>query len=820
MTKRKRKSKKKSQKINFFSDLDPNIKKTIYGVVLLTVALLLAFSLFDSAGVWGEKFNEILAKGIGIGRYFIPPALLSLSLMYFRRLENIVYLTLWFGILLIFLSFLGMVHILNDPKELLQVAQKGEAGGYLGYYISNTFLEVIGRYASIVIFLASLVIGVLISFNSYLARIINDYDKKKKQWSKAENIDEKKQEEKDRESAEEKVKISRQKQGWLTTVKNLFKNFLDRFDKQDLESSPNSPTPQDKKQEDSSKDNDGQKVKVSSNQEVSLGVDSNKISQNKPVEAGVAKIGLSEQKTRWVLPPTSLLQSESGKPEAGNIEENSQIIEKSLQNFGITAKVVDVNIGPTVTQYEVKPAQGVRLSKIVALQSDLSMSLAAHPLRIEAPIPGKSLVGIEIPNQRFALVRIRNVIESPAFKEKQGLVFTLGQDSAGNYICADVTEMPHLLIAGATGAGKSIGIANIIVSFLYKFSPDDLKLILIDPKRVELSVYNGIPHLLTPVIVDVDKVVNSLKWAVNEMERRYKILQEFGTRDLESYNAALRKKEEKTKPKEEYVVTKSVDGLSRSGNSINYKTRTAKKDAETEHEKLPYIVIILDELADIMVTHGKEVEVLIVRIAQKARAVGIHLILSTQRPSVQVITGLIKANIPARIAYQVASQIDSRTILDMAGAEKLLGKGDMLFMARDTGRPKRVQGSFIDEKEIKKVVKFLKKQSPVEYNEEVVESQTVTGLESVSGSSPDSSQESEYEDDLFEEAKETVIENKKASATFLQRKLRIGYARAARIMEMLEEAGVIGPQNGSKPREILISKDSNNIDQQQKDPNS
>jgi S-DNA-T family DNA segregation ATPase FtsK/SpoIIIE len=413
---------------------------------------------------------------------------------------------------------------------------------------------------------------------------------------------------------------------------------------------------------------------------------------------------------------------------------------------------------------------GVKLSKITALQSDLSLALAAHPIRIEAPIPGKSLVGVEVPNKKFALVGMRNMLDSDDFqKSSYVLPIALGRDVAGFPVFANLARMPHLLVAGATGTGKSVCINTIILSLLYRHSPNILKFIFIDPKRVELTVYNGIPHLITPTIVEPKKAVNALKWAVREMEKRYEMLATGGSRDIFSYNAK----------------------------------QASKKDGEI----MPFIVVVIDELADLMMSYGRDIEATVVRLAQMARAVGIHLIVSTQRPSVEVITGLIKANITSRIAFQVASGIDSRTILDATGAEDLLGKGDMLFQAGDVSKPKRIQGTFVTEKEVKDVAKFIKMQSE-QMEEEGATEGASTGTLSIE---PDAvvadvrhgSGDEDGGDDMYHEAKEVVIQAGKASASLLQRRLRVGYARAARLLDLLEESGIIGPGEGAKPREVF-----------------
>lgn len=462
----------------------------------------------------------------------------------------------------------------------------------------------------------------------------------------------------------------------------------------------------------------------------------------------------------WTSPGIDLLEEAKSKADAGNIKENAATISQTLASFGIDVTMGEVNVGPTVTQYTLKPSSGVKLTKITGLDHNLALSLAAHPIRIEAPIPGKSAVGVEIPNKVSAIVRLKDIFVSPEYKAtKSPLEFALGRDVAGKPMVADLSKMPHLLIAGATGSGKSVMINDLLMGLLYRNSPADLKLILVDPKRVELSLYNDIPHLLSPVIVEPEKCISALKWATAEMERRYKVFAEEGKRNIGEYNSA-------------------------------------KKE-----EGMPYIVIIIDELADLMSVAAQEVEGLIVRLAQMARATGIHLVLATQRPSVDVITGLIKANIPARIAFSVASQFDSRTILDQAGAEKLLGKGDMLFSSPEFIKPRRVQGVFISDKEVKGVTDYLRNARAPQYNEEILAQPVRLGGGRAGGGGDFET----ADDDLFQEAADTVIRSGKASASLLQRRLRVGYARAARLLDLLEERGVVGPPDGARPRDVLVS---------------
>lgn len=463
----------------------------------------------------------------------------------------------------------------------------------------------------------------------------------------------------------------------------------------------------------------------------------------------------------WQFPSVSLLSQKQDKADAGDVNANAQIIHDTFANFNIDVEMEGANIGPRVTQYTLKPPAGAKLTKITALSDNLALDLAAHSIRIEAPIPGKRAVGIEVPNVKSATVRLSSLLTSHEWQDKgSALTFAIGRDISGTPVVADLAKMPHLLVAGQTGSGKSVMINTILTSLLYRNSPSDLKLILVDPKQVELKPYDDIPHLLTPVIVEPEKCISALKWATAEMERRYRTLSEVNKRNIAEYNSL-------------------------------------KKE-----EGMPYIVIVIDELADLMMMAARDVEALIVRLAQKARAVGIHLVLATQRPSVDVITGLIKANVPARIAFTTASQVDSRTIIDQVGSEKLLGQGDMLLLTSDMPKPKRVQGAFIADDETVKVMDFIRMQRPPQYDDEVVSQPVV--LNGKGGVVPDSSM-GDADEDMFRDAVRVVIENRKASTSLLQRRLRIGYGRAARLIEQMEEQGIIGQADGSRPREVLVN---------------
>lgn len=479
---------------------------------------------------------------------------------------------------------------------------------------------------------------------------------------------------------------------------------------------------------------------------------------------------LTVEDENYEFPPIQLLAKGESKGMKGGkkaITDNATKLQKTLYSFGVSAKVENVSVGPAITRYELKPAEGVRVSKIANLADDIALNLAAESIRIEAPIPGKQAVGIEVPNKENEVVHLRDILDTQEFAEsKSNLAVGLGKDVAGNVVVTDIAKMPHLLVAGSTGSGKSVCINTLIASMIYKSKPSEVKLVMVDPKVVELSVYNGIPHLLIPVVTDPKKAAGALAWAVQEMENRYQLFSSKGVRDIKGYNKAL--------------------------------------GADEGTAKLPHIVIIIDELADLMMVAAKDVEDAICRLAQKARAAGMHLVIATQRPSVDVITGLIKANVPSRIAFAVSSQIDSRTILDMAGAEKLLGKGDMLFYPTGVSKPIRVQGAFVSDNEVQKIVDFLKANGEVQYSEDIIET-----IEKANSTDKElKEQESDDDTDPFlQDAIETVIDSQQASTSFIQRRFKVGYARAGRIMDQMEERGIISGYQGSKPREVLMSKE-------------
>jgi len=693
--KSERRVKEKRPKLNIF----PETKRGVISIILFALAVIFILSFQGAGGVAGEYVLDYSKLVFGACLWLIPLVFLAAGIIILRDIHESVYLSTLLGIVIFILSFLAIVHIfLPEARQ----------AGWLGYIVSWPFLELIGFWASLVIFFAALVISILIAFNIPLRKIPK--------------------EEEEEEAVAEKTPKGIKGIGFSPSEKRMGRFIKGIFKKPRFETKEM-----------------GEEEVVEKEKEELI-----------PTTTPILK--------DYTFPSIDLLEADKGHPSSGDIKTNMNIIEKTLENFNILVEMGEVNVGPTVTQYTLRPSSGVKLSKITALQHDISLALAAHPIRMEAPIPGRSLVGIEIPNKTATLVRLRDLLTGFDYKKDgHNLNIVLGRDVAGHPIWANLNKMPHLLIAGATGSGKSICIHSIISTLLYQKSPWELKFILIDPKRVELPLYNGIPHLLTPVIVELNKVINAFKWAIKEMEERYRLLSDVEAKDLATYNEKIAK----TSPK----------------------------------EILPYIVIVVDELADIMAAHGKEVEGAVVRLAQMSRAVGIHLIISTQRPSVEVITGLIKANITSRIAFQVASQVDSRTILDMAGADRLLGNGDMLFLAGDVGKPRRIQSPYTSEKEVKKVVNFLRKQAGEPEYEEEITAAVPEGQIDLEGRTVS------FDDLLLEEAKDLVIATGKASASYLQRRFRIGYARAASILDMLEQKGIVSPADGAKPRKVLVKRE-------------
>ncbi len=700
-------------------ELKDETRHSIWGIVFFVLAIFIVLSFFESAGIAGKFFYSIFNSFFGIGYYLVPILMLVVGVSFMRKgRPHIARLHLMTGIttLLSTLAIMDLAVNGNGPSDSIV------AGGYLGSLVSWPFLQLFGMYASILILGALLIISLIVLCDEK-PNLVQFWNTIKKVFGAKIGLP-KLFEKKEKEYVyEEEVSPIQEQEEIPTKEKNT----------------PSQPS-------------------TTSGEEAED--DFKPTKSRRPMSA-------------YVPPPLSLLERDKGKPNVGDIKANMNIIQRTLANFGIQVEMDEVTIGPTVTRYALKPAQGMKLSRILGLQNDLALALAAHPIRIEAPIPGKSLVGIEIPNKVKSTVGLATLLDDDKFKNAgKPLTVALGKGLSGKAYFGNLAKMPHALIAGTTGSGKSVTIHSVITSLLYRNGPEEMRLIMVDPKRVELTLYNKIPHLLTPVITDPKKCILALKWAAKEMEKRYNILEENSVRDVQSYHE-------------------------------NILPKLAKNKGEGEEvEKMPYIVIIIDELADIMQAYPRELESAIVRLAQMSRAVGIHLILSTQRPSVNVITGLIKANVPTRVALQVSSQIDSRTILDQGGAEKLLGAGDMLYASGEMSQPERLQSAFISEEEVKKVVQYLRTAYQDELPSEIELSGNIDGG-SGSGNLFGSDVGDNGDDDLYESARETVIETGKASTSFLQRKLGVGYARAAKLIDMLEERGVVGPGNGAKPRDVL-----------------
>jgi len=699
--------------------LPETVKKKIGGVLAFLLAIIIALSFIEQAGWVGEKVRLGLESLFGRTVFLLPLIFVLAGLVFFLTRYRKFIFALILAILLFIVGASGIFAILNlGVKD----------GGWLGYLTASFLSQLFGFWVGLIIFAGITLISGLI-FWQLLKPPAAFSDKQ----------------------PEEKKK---------SLAARLIKRVISgtpSFEMKEVE--PSSAKLEEAKRE----------KEVSPEPSLEL--------KTQPINSG----SKNNRDKKNYQPPLELLDPEKEKPTAGDTMTNSAIIKKTLENFEIPVEMSGINIGPTVTQYTLKPADGIKLSKITTLSNDLALALASHPIRIEAPIPGKPLVGIELPNRIRAQVRLRELVAAPQFQNSLSkLALVLGKDVSGNPIYADLGRMPHLLVAGSTGTGKTIFLNNLILSLLYRNSPETLRLILIDPKRVEFSVYKELPHLLSPVIFDAQKTINALKWLIGEMERRFNILSGNGSRDIASYN----------------------EKISKEGQS-----------------PVPYIVLIVDELADLMAARGREMEAGVVRLAQMARAVGIHLVLATQRPSVEVITGLIKANVTSRITFQVASQVDSRTVLDAAGAEKLLGAGDLLFISAEVTKPKRIQGAYVSEKEVKKVTSWLEEKVAVpsdsscpSLTEEILEEGTPSSLfQGKEGSDF----ETGGEDPLYEDAKKVVIESRKASASLLQRRLRIGYARAARLIDILEEKGIVGPGEGAKPREVYLgggNDDNNRVD--------
>lgn len=729
------------------SVLNPTLSRGIIVVILAVAAIIITLSFVGKAGVVGIMLNDyVLSALFGSMRYAVPPAILLITWFMVLGKEYSYHPRHALGGLLFFVSVCSLFHLSFEPELMWEAALAGQGGGILG--MAAWVLKVyFGSLAAWIVLIALAIVAALLVFQPFIGSFLEIY----------------------RAILSVFVGIG---QAIARGVHRIFvpneqkhnarvrvANDDETEDEEEIEDEEEpEEDEEDEEEEESAEEAEGGAPQFKKKALVVRNGDAEEDEEDEEPEEPAANDVWSKKVVIKNLPPLDLLSDKRGKPTSGDIDANAAIIKDTFEQFNIDVDMGEVRVGPTVTQYTMKPAAGVKLSRITSLGNDLALALAAHPIRIEAPIPGKSLVGVEVPNQKTALVSFKELLEDKDFRQRNhNIKLLLGKDVAGKVWFGDLPRLPHLLVAGATGSGKTVCMNTIIMGLLYQNTAETLRLIMVDPKRVELTLYNGIPHLLTPVITNVQKTVNALKWTIGEMERRFELLASVGSRDIGSYN---------------------------------------QKHPEA---KIPYIVFVIDELADLMAAAANEIESGIIRLAQMARAVGIHLIVATQRPSVDVITGLMKANIPGRIAFSVASVIDSRTILDSPGAEKLLGRGDMLYSCAELSRPVRIQGAFISEEEMKRVVDYLKGDEEPEYDESIVGSQTGSATGSMFGGPTDE------QDALFEDAKRFVIQAGKASASLLQRRMKVGYARAARLLDELEQAGVVGPADGAKPREVFVT---------------
>jgi len=711
MAKRKKTSRKSKKRDASDKKSGSPFWRQAFAFALILIAFFLFLGGLDVGGILPVRLFEGMSWLFGFAAYFSPVILIYLAIVKFREEEHIIPFGKILGGIMVMVSMAAVFHVFVSPDKSAQLANEATFGGQTGRYVNSAVLSALSTGTAFVLYMLLMLVSFLFTFSIAPKRFVTFIINLLKRKDRDTDLSELKTHIGERIDVKENVPVEHHTRGELEASTKL-----------------------------SSFKNTAQKLT--------------------PAEDHTALTVQSDP--NWQFPGIDLLNQKQDKADAGDVQGNADTIRETLRNFKIDVEMEGANVGPRVTQFTLRPPNGVKLQRITALDSNIALDLAARSIRIEAPIPGKKAVGIEVPNVRAATVRIASILSSDEWQKLNSpLGFTVGKDIAGSAITGSLEKMPHLLIAGQTGSGKSVMINSLLTSLLYRNSPSDLKLILVDPKQVELTPYNDVPHLLTPVITEPEKCISALKWSVAEMERRLRAFADAGKRNIAEYNSAQ------------------------------------------TGEAMPYIVIVIDELADLMMVAARDVESLVVRIAQKSRAAGIHLVLATQRPSVDVITGLIKANIPARIAFTVASQIDSRTIIDMAGAEKLLGTGDMLFLTSDMPKPIRVQGALITHAETIKVTDFLRMQQPASYDDEVV-SQPVQ-LNGKGGIVVGHSLNDEVDDTAWEDAVRVVVEHKKASTSYLQRRLRIGYSRAARLIETMEEQGIVGPADGARPREVLVS---------------
>lgn len=754
MARRRRRtaSRRKSSKSAISLTIKTSVLREIWAVIYLGLSVVTFLSLRQSFGAFGDIVLEILKPILGWGTMILPAFFFLSALFLFFSKKVVFPVSRVLGLFLMMVSLLGIFHLSVPMVDLYPVAEQGTYGGYVGFVVNFLLRGVlnVGSVGATAILVTLLIVSILLTFEvsivAFLAYLKPDIKLVRQKVVVKKGREEEVEEAEEEEESEESMDAE--------TIMDRIEDLDDeQFQRKHLST--------------------GEMITIKRAQIASSAT--KPVTQSIPIKDEEKTSAVtqteSEEDYVWTMPSLQLL--DPAVPDIGTddafLKDNAEKIHGKLSQFGLEVAMHEVHVGPTVIQYTLRPDEGIKLSKITALKNDLALALAAKAVRIEAPIPGKSLVGIEVPNDHRTNVHLREILESKEYGEiKSNLRLPLGRDVSGKPMCGDLASMPHLLVAGATGSGKSVGMNTFLVSLLYQNSPADLKMILVDPKRVEMTNYNGIPHLLTPVITDPEKAAIALRWAVAEMNRRYQLCAENGHRSLGEFNACRDK-------------------------------HTEGSDFEG-HQKMPNIIIVIDELADLMMSAGKEVEASICRIAQMARAMGMHLILATQRPSVDVITGLIKANIPARIAFAVSSSIDSRTILDGIGAEDLLGKGDMLYLPGGMSKPVRIQGIYISPKEIERVVNNIKVSgAPPSYLEDVISPRVAQ--ERVQGI-PESNLADSDDETLYHEAMKVVVESRKASASLLQRRLKVGYARAARLLDQMEQNGVIGPVNGAKAREI------------------
>ena len=760
-------------------------------VILVIISVLLLVLIYTKSGYIGEHLSPMLGGIMGFIKYIIPIGTFLIAIymthnekeyMYAKLIQYAVFLVCIATMLSVFQFSSGNLSVGKEfssvMKSAYELGTNDIGGGVIGSAVAMPLINLLGTTGAVILVIGVAIVLFVFMFGVRPAEMISNFLDaldERRELKKQAKVSRRELERQNRMKIEpEKVNIAveeephkeTRRERKLREKEEAKRKALELDDQITINLNNDNISKADEKPKKYNHDKDD----LSYLGEEKLFKQEEEQKESKTKEVLQLEHAVTVEDKDYKFPPITLLSQGDPKEIKGGkkaVTETASKLQKTLYSFGVSAKVENVSVGPAITRYELKPAEGVRVSKIANLADDIALNLAAESIRIEAPIPGKQAVGIEIPNTENEVVHLRDIIASDAFQgHKSKLAFALGKDVAGKEVVTDIAKMPHVLIAGATGSGKSVCINTLIASIIYKAKPSEVKLLMVDPKVVELSVYNGIPHLLIPVVTDPKKAAGALAWAVQEMINRYNLFAKKGVRDIKGYNEAVEK--------------------------------------EGETGKLPQIVIIIDELSDLMMASPKEVEDSICRLAQMARAAGMHLVIATQRPSVDVITGVIKANIPSRTSFAVSSQVDSRTILDMVGAEKLLGKGDMLFYPSGAPKPTRIQGAFVSDKEVEKLVEFLKSQGEVTYSDEILEQ-----IENSDKTDKELEEESDDQtsDPLLMEAIETVVETQQASTSFIQRRFKVGYARAGRIIDQMEERGIISGYQGSKPREVLMSKE-------------